>query len=46
VLEVGGGDPGGRRNDTRRIGTVDAVEAEQHVEVDRSACLVCGGLAV
>jgi len=46
VFEVGGGDAGRGRDDRSRVGGVDAVEAEQDVEVDSAACLVLGGLAV
>ena len=46
VLEVGGGDAGGRRQEPCGVVVVQAVEAEQHVEVDRAAGLILGGFAV
>ena len=46
VLEVGGGDAGGRGQEPAGVGGVQAVEAEQDVEVDRAAGLVFGGFAV
>ena len=46
VVQVGGGDGGGRGQQPVRVGGVVAVEAEQGVEVDRAAGLVFGGFAV
>ena len=46
VVQVGDGEDGGRGQYLVRVGGVVAVEAEQGVEVDRSACLVFGGFAV
>ena len=46
VLEVGCGDAGRGRDDRGGVVAAGAVEAEQGVEVDGSAGLVLGGLAV
>ena len=46
VFQVGDGEDGGRGQQLVRMGGVVAVEAEQGVEVDRTAGLVLGGLAV
>ena len=46
VLEVGDGDAGGRGQEPSGVVLVQAVEAEQDVEVDRAAGLVFGGFAV
>jgi hypothetical protein len=46
VLEIGGGERGRWRDDAFGVGGVDTVEAEQDMEVDRSAGLIFGGFAV
>ena len=46
VGEVGGGDAGGRGQQPGGVVVVQAVEAEQDVEVDRTTGLVFGGFAV
>ena len=46
VVEVGGGEAGRWRDDGVGVVGVDAVEADQGVEVDRAACLELGGFAV
>jgi len=46
LVQVGGGEPGRWWHGGFRVERVDAVEADQGVEVHGAACLVLGGFAV